>query len=189
MFDWDNENELLDELVASCNHVELKDIRLYKLNRKVGIQFLSRCGRSRRKQYPRKMLTVGAVYNDSVIAAIAIGLNKDRNLSDYTYCMIDYGLEWGYDNSELFRLMLQNINELIPCSDIVLKIDSDRFIIEDATNLSLKQLQWLEPTTFWSKNRTRISVNNCNSNQENLVSDGWLPVSDCGQIVFNIDLI
>lgn len=184
VFDWDIEDELLAELTAERTQVNIKDCIIYKVNKKVGVEFLSRCGRSRSKHYPRKMMILSLVQGDKIIAAMAVVLNKNVHYPDYEFAIIDYGTEWGVECNQAFQHLLQEMKRLLDYEKFLLEIEPDRILIEDIAYLNLKQLDWTSPRILWSRKKIKIPATLDYRKNMSMIENGWLPIEDCGKLIF-----
>lgn len=188
LFDWDNEYELLERLsnYSNIKQLDAHNTRCYCIDRKASIEFLSLYGLSRIKHYPRKMVVYGLVYNSEIISAIAIAKNNSV-AADRDFCIIDYGVKWGYYIDGWMLEIFKAIDNIINLEDIVIRIEQDRLIDSDIKDLRFESIIETQPTLYWSKKRIRIPIGKYSASQHAMLADGWLPVADCGTVELKLN--
>lgn len=183
IFDWDSKTALLDELSATTIDVDENSLESYVINRRVGIEFLTKYGRCRLLHYPRKTMFLGLVKDNVLYSCICIGLNSSP--VDKSYRILNYGYIWGCTYPLGLNKLIRFATNWIDIEDMCFRVDLDRIRWKDIESIGLdsQNIQYDNPIVYWSRNRTRIPYSVRKDNSINIES-GWLPVEDCGQAVF-----
>lgn len=143
-------------------------------------------------------IRLGLYYNDELVQLMTFG--KPRYNKNYQYELLRLCSKSGYSiiggAEKLFKHFIKNYSP----ESIISYCDKSKFTGEVYRKLDMKLIKETGPTIIWSKKNEIITSNLLNqygfdklfntnygkgtSNKELMIQHGWLPVYDCGQMVF-----
>lgn len=184
VFDWDNQDILLPAIFPT-KEIDGSSLRVYRLTTKATNEFLSK--NHYRGSHRGQLLCLGLVKDDTIYQVMTFGkptYSKDHSIQLYRMCSkIGYEVIDGYDILSKFASELGLCN-IITYSDLA-KFDGTEF-----EKIGMKFVRQSPPRKIWSKgldyiNSTLIvSGRSPYCSEELMLKDGWLPVYDCGQAVY-----
>lgn len=199
IFDWDDKNKIISMLSKNKKHMYAKDLKIYKLNPKIGNEFLNRY--HLKGSCYGQLLYLGLVKDNTLYQIMTFGksrYNKNYNIELLRFCSIpDYQIVGGA--SKLFKFA----TDYFELNSIISYCDLSKFRGDVYTKLGMQLHHITPPSKTWSKNTQRITdsllaqkgynnlfhtnADNNTSDIQHMINDGWLPVYDCGQAVYVYD--
>ena len=194
LFDWDNIDKVI-HMVSPKHCVFARKCELVKIDSQTASKFenIHHLQGACRGQD----ICLGLYYNDELIEVMTFG--KPRYNKHYQWELLRLCTHYKYKviggASKLFKYFINNYS-----GSIISYCDRAKFngYVYQAIGMSLKQIT--EPQKVWSKNSSKITDNllrqrgydqlfgtsygKGTSNQELMVKNSWLPVYDCGQLVY-----
>ena len=195
VFDWDDWSKLVNMLV-SRQSIYARKCKIYKLKKSVGDTFLSKYhlqGTCR-----GQLAYFGLIYNDKLYQIMTFG--KSRYDKKYSVELLRLCTKPGYTviggASKLFNYAIK----MFELDNIISYCDIAKFNGDVYNNIGMKYVKNSPPQIVWSKDDKKITSNllrqrgydhlfktnyGKNTNNEVLMfNNGWLPVYDCGQAVY-----
>ena len=195
IFDWDDWNKVIDLIVPKTT-IYARNCRILKLSQGATDEFL-------RKYHLQgtcrgQTLSLGLICNNELVEVITFGLpryNKNYSLELLRLCSkSDVTVIGGA--SKLFTYAI-NTYEL---SNVVSYCDMSKFSGAVYEQIGFEKVKVAPPQEIWSKDSKKITANLLRqrgydqlfhtnygkgaSNEQLMLDNGWLPVYDCGQYVF-----
>jgi hypothetical protein len=159
VFDWDDIDKIVDLINPNIQSIYARNTQVYVLNRKTTNDFLNKYHIQR--SCKGQTLCLGLVYQDELVEVMTFGRSRYNIIS---YC------------------------------------DLSKFTGNVYSQLGMKLIRKSPPQEIWSKGNQKITANllrqrgydqlfNTNygkgtSNDQLMIENGWLPVFDCGQSVY-----
>ena len=195
VFDWDDVNKII-EMLKPKKSVYARKCRLYKLTNQDTNEFLSKYhlqGTCR-----GQLLCLGLVYENEILQIMTFG--KSRYDKSHTVELLRLCTKSGYrvlgGASKLFKFATQ----YYCLDDIISYCDLSKFDGSVYEKLEMTKIRTTPPQEVWSKSNRKITANLLRSrgydqlfrttygkgasNQQLMIENGWLPVYDCGQAVY-----
>lgn len=195
VFDWDNWDRILDMLKPRTK-VYARNCKIYKLNLDVAQQFLNRYhlqGSCR-----GQLLCLGLIQDGELYQVMTFG--KPRYDKAHYVELLRLCSKPGYTvvggASKLFKYATVEFG----LSNIISYCDVSKFNGDVYKNIGMKLIRTTPPQEIWSRGADKITANllrqhgydqlfNTNygkgtSNEQLMLNNGWLPVYDCGQRVY-----
>jgi hypothetical protein len=196
VFDWDDQEKLLNMLSNPKYRISAHKCSIYVLNTNIGSQFLNRYHLQGACRGPQ--LYLGLVYQTKLVYVMAFTTpryNKQYDAELVRFCSHpEYKVFGGA--SKLFKFFITNYE----VTSIISYCDISKFTGDTYEHLGMHLLKSTQPQEIWSRHKKHITANLLRahgyqqlvdstgdpnkSNEENLLADGWLPVYDCGQAVY-----
>ncbi|MCD8211780.1 MAG: hypothetical protein LUC17_01980 [Oscillospiraceae bacterium] len=180
IWDWDLPikvySSLLDSNKISVNLCVVKPIseeELIKFSTEYSIYRNNKC----------HTYNYGLYYNDECLSVMTFEKSKDETY-DYVlmwYCTkFDYSIDGGY--LKIFNYFIQTVKP----KSVISYCDRSKFDDKILEELGFCLIETRPPVKHWSNFQTQIlddMLQNTNSNNW-MLENGWLPVYDCGQLVY-----
>lgn len=195
VFDWDNWNSVLD-LVVERDSVFARKCEIFELSKQATDDFMNRF--HIQKTCKGQTYSYGLTYHGELVEVITFG--KPRYNRNYQFELLrlcsnpNYSVVGGA--SKLFKHFVKIVNP----ESIISYCDRSKFSGAVYEKIGMSHIRDTEPNKVWSKGTVRITDNllrqrgfdqlfNTNygkgtSNEELMIENGWLPVYDCGQLVY-----
>lgn len=195
VFDWDNWDNIL-HLLQPCSEIYARKCKVTVIDQKTANMFTSKYHINGRCNGQK--INYGLWYNDELVEVMTFG--KPRYNAQYDYELLRLcsktGLKVVGGASKLFKHFLDDIAP----SSVISYCDLSKFTGAVYTNIGMKLINTTAPNKIWSKGDRKITQNLLNqrgydqlfntdygkgtSNEQLMLENGWLPVYDCGQLVF-----
>lgn len=199
VFDWDNWDKVLDLIKPSDRVLYARNCRLYKLNPKVGDEFLNKYhlqGTCR-----GQLLYLGLVHEGELVQVMTFG--KSRYSSKHYVELLRMCTKPGCTvvggASKLFTFATRDT-----ClHSIISYCDLSKFSGNVYEKIGMKLIRKTPPQEIWSRENEKITANllrqrgfdqlfgtnhgKGSSNEKLMIEHGWLPVYDCGQAVYEFE--
>lgn len=196
VFDWDDWNKVV-QLVLPTKRIYARNCQIVKIvNYKVAKKFIS--DNHLQGQARGALLTLGLVCDDELVECMSFG--KSRYNKKYTYELLRLCSKQGVSviggASKLFKFATQELE----LDSIISYCDASKFTGKVYQRMGMTLVNETKPAIVWSKEDKRITSNllrqrgydqlfNSNygkgtDNEILMLANGWLPVPDCGQKVF-----
>lgn len=195
MFDWDDSEKIIQSLLPRKS-VFARNLSIYKLKLEAAEEFLSKYhfqGTCR-----GQLLCLGLVKDDVLYQVMTFGKSRyDRNhdVELLRLCSLPgYNVVGGA--SKLFKFATENFG----VSNIISYCDRSKFSGNVYEKIGMTLIRTTPPQEIWSKGKKKITANLLrqrgydqlfgtnfgkeSSNDELMIENGWLPVYDCGQLVY-----
>lgn len=176
IFDWDDANKIISKL--QTNDILLSDdLEVKYIDDESAKKFVLENGISK----PHIGRTNLGLIKDDTIYQI-IGLNTPKHNKKYeieiTYgcTRLGYRIEGGFDKLSTF------VSIVYAPQSVVCYIDCGKYIEKFPEEMGMRLSRYTQPIKWWSKKKEHIA--STNAKEELMLSDGWLPVYDCGKMVF-----
>ena len=197
IWDWDDWNKILD-IILPKKKIYAKQLKIYKLNYDVSKDFIQKYhlqGNCR-----GQVLCVGLVdeIENKIYEVMTFGksrYNKSFSIELLRFCSLrGYTVVGGV--SKLFKF----VTNAYDLSNVITYCDASKFTGEVYNRLGMSLINTTRPQLNWSNGNKLITNNllvhkgfnnlfNTNyaqdkSNDQLMIENGWLPVYDCGKMVF-----
>ena len=195
IFDWDNIDSVLDMLTPKKS-IYARKCTVYKLRNKVVDEFLNQYhlqGTCR-----GQLLCLGLVKDNEIYQVMTFG--KSRYDKSHTVELLRLCTRSGYSvvggASKLFSYATKEFG----LSDIISYCDLSKFSGDVYSKIGMKHIRTSPPQEIWSREHDKVTANllrqrgydqlfNTNygkgtNNEVLMLQNGWLPVYDCGQVVY-----
>lgn len=195
VFDWDDWDKIID-LLRPTRRIFARNCTIYKLNPDVGDAFLDNY--HLQSTCRGQLLYLGLVFEDELLQVMTFG--KARYDKAYDVELLRLCTKPGYTVvGGASRLFSYATNEY-GLSNIISYCDRSKFVgtVYEKMGMTLKRIT--PPQEVWSKGNEKITANllrargydqlfgtnfgKGTSNEELMLSAGYLPVYDCGQRVY-----
>lgn len=195
IFDWDDSEKIIQSL-RTRKSIFARNLSIYKLNAKVVDEFLSKYhfqGTCR-----GQLLCLGLVKNNVLYQVMTFGksrYDKNHDVELLRLCSLpEYNVVGGA--SKLFKFATENFG----IDNIISYCDRSKFLGNVYEKIGMTLVRTAPPQEVWSKGKNKITANLLRqrgydqlfgtnfgkgaSNDELMIEHGWLPVYDCGQLVY-----
>lgn len=196
IFDWDNIIEIIKLVDTEHTKYYARNLIIKKLTKEAANKFLDtnhlqgRCGGNE--------INLGLYNDDDLVQLMTFG--KPRYNKNYQYELLRLCTKSGAvvvgGSEKLFKYFVKNFN---PAS-VISYCEASKFKGDVYSRLGMTFVRHTEPAKVWSKGQQKITDNllrqrgydqlfntsygKGTSNEKLMVENGWLPVYDCGQLVF-----
>lgn len=195
VFDWDDWDSVLD-LVVSRDKVFARKCEIFELNKEQTDNFMNRF--HIQKTCKGQKYSYGLTYHGELIEVMTFG--SPRYNRNYQFELLRLCSNPNYQvvggASRLFKHFIRSVNP----ESIISYCDRSKFSGSVYENIGMSHIRDTEPNKVWSKGASRITDNllrqrgfdqlfnteygKGTSNEELMIEHGWLPVYDCGQLVY-----
>jgi endogenous inhibitor of DNA gyrase (YacG/DUF329 family) len=196
VFDWDDIDKIVDLINPNIQSIYARNTQVYVLNRKTTNDFLNKYHIQR--SCKGQTLCLGLVYQDELVEVMTFGRSRYDKIHDVELLRLcthsRYRVIGGA--SKLFKYATKYYG----LSNIISYCDLSKFTGNVYSQLGMKLIRKSPPQEIWSKGNQKITANllrqrgydqlfNTNygkgtSNDQLMIENGWLPVFDCGQSVY-----
>lgn len=196
VFDWDNMDKLIDNLLICSNVVYARKCSIYTISAKTACEFEDKY--HLQSSCRGQKVCLGLFFQDELIQVMTFG--KPRYHSRYEWELLRLCSKSGYrvvgGACKLYHHFIKQYNP----SSIISYCDRAKFSGDSYMQLGMKLDHTTEPAKVWSRHTSRITDNllrqrgydqlfgtthgKGTSNEALMIEDGWLPVYDCGQAVY-----
>ena len=195
IFDWDDSEKIIQSLGQKTS-VFARNLSIYKLNTKVADEFLSKYhfqGTCR-----GQLLCLGLVKDNVLYQVMTFGksrYDRDHDVELLRLCSLP-GYKVVGGASRLFKFATENFG----VSNIISYCDRSKFSGNVYEKIGMTLIRKTPPQEIWSKGKKKITANllrqrgydqlfktnygKGTSNEQLMIENGWLPVYDCGQLVY-----
>lgn len=195
VFDWDNWDKII-QLLLNKSKIGARKCSVVNIDEKTSSEFtqmyhLSGSCRGQKVNY-------GLYHDGELVEVMTFG--KPRYNSKYEYELLRLCTKTGVEvvggASKLFHHFIEDHSK---CT-VISYCDRSKFTGSVYTTIGMNLVRTTSPNVVWSKGDKKITQNLLNqrgfdqlfktsygkgtSNEELMIQHGWLPVSDCGQLVF-----
>lgn len=195
IFDWDDVDRIVESLKPKKT-IYARKCTIYRLNLDVANQFLSKYhfqGTCR-----GQLLCLGLVQDGELYQIMTFG--KPRYDKHHSVELLRLCTEPGYTvvggASRLFKFATENYG----LNDIISYCDLSKFSGDIYEKIGMELIRTTPPQEVWSKGTEKVTANllrqrgydqlfktnygKGTSNEQLMIDNGWLPVYDCGQAVY-----
>lgn len=195
IFDWDDVDKIVDMLMPR-KHVYARDCKIYILKSSVTNEFLNRYhlqGTCR-----GQLMSLGLIYQDELVQVMTFG--KSRYVKHPEVELLRLCTKPGVSvvggASKLFKFFVKTYE----VNDVISYCDRSKFSGDVYEKLGMKLTRTTPPQEIWSREYDKITANllrqrgydqlfktnygKGTSNEQLMLENGWLPVYDCGQKVY-----
>ena len=195
IFDWDDVDRIVDSIKPKKS-IYARKCTIYKLKLDVANQFLSKYhfqGTCR-----GQLLCLGLVQDGELYQVMTFG--KPRYDKHHSVELLRLCTKSGYTvaggASRLFKFATENYG----LSDIISYCDLSKFSGHIYETIGMQLIRTTPPQEIWSRGNQKITANllrqrgydqlfktnygKGTSNEQLMIENGWLPVYDCGQLVY-----
>lgn len=196
VFDWDNWEDVLDLMQEPDCRVYARKCTVKEIKDKSYDEFIDT--NHIQKQCKGTKVALGLYYGDELVQVMTFGqprYNKNYQWELLRLCS-KKGVEVVGGASKLFKYATTQLH----LDSIISYCDRSKFTGTVYTKIGMKLLRRTEPQEVWSKGHEKITSSllrqrgfdqlfdanygKGTSNEELMLQHGWLPVYDCGQLVF-----
>lgn len=195
IFDWDDLDAVISIINQNKTRVYGRRCNVLEVNVKDANAFFSE---NHLQSTCRGILKCYALeYNGNIVQMMAFGKPRYNNKYDWELLRLcsksDVSVIGGA--SKLYSYAIRN-----EISNVISYCDYSKFNGDVYRQLGMQFVHATKPSKVWSKGKNRITSNMLNSlgydkifgtdygkyssNEELMINSGWLPVYDCGQLVF-----
>lgn len=184
IFDWDNE-ELIIEQIKPKIELDAHDFQVYKLTTFATNEFLNQ--NWYQGGHRGQLLCLGLVKDDQIYQVMTFGRPTYSN----NHCVQLYRMctRKGYTIKEGYDILSKSATEF-GVFEIIAYSDIAKSTGADLEGIGMTRIRTTPPRKIWSKgkeyiNSSLVGSSKCNyKSDDELLSNGWLPVYDCGQYVY-----
>lgn len=182
VWDWDDTAKIT-EYIAPRIHLDSDDFEIYRLNKEPTDDFLK--DNSIYGTCKGQILNLGLVKDQDIYQVISLGKaihSKDHNVEILRMCT-----KLGYSFNDGYKKLFSYITSEYGLYNLIAYCDHAKSDGSEYEDMGMKLIRQTEPRMIWSKNKDKISESTRYQkkiSREQLLKDGWLPVYDCGQLVF-----
>ena len=197
VFDWDDWSKIV-ELITPKNVIYARSCEVHQIDKKSADDFTSSHHLSGRCK--GQYFNYGLFYNDELVQVMTFGSPRYNKKYDFELLRLcsrsDVHVSGGA--SKLFKKFLEDHkNEHF---SVISYCDRSKFSGDVYPKLGMTLLRITEPAKIWSKGSKKVTDNllrsrgydqlfgtsygKFTSNEQLMIDNGWLPVYDCGQKVF-----
>lgn len=199
VWDWDSWESIV-QLLSVTTTLYARNCYVSKISKKDAEKFTSENHIS--GSCKGQSLCYGLFYEGELVEVMTFGsprYNKNYNCELLRLCSLK-GLRIIGGASKLFKKFLEENSD----KSVISYCDRSKFLGSVYTQIGMKFERFTLPNKVWSKGDKRITQNLLNqrgfdqllgtdhgkgtSNEELMISDGWLPVYDCGQLVYTYNI-
>ncbi len=198
VWDWDNWEAII-QLLLGTNKIYARNCEVVKLDQHVTDMFVSENHIS--GSCKGQSLCYGLYHDTELVEVMTFG--KPRYNYNYKYellrlCSLKGTTVVGGASKLFHRFLEDNIN----CS-VISYCDRSKFLGTVYENIGMQHKRSTPPNKIWSKGDKRVTQNLLNqrgfdqlfnanygkhtNNEELMLEHGWLPVFDCGQLVYTYE--
>lgn len=195
VFDWDNWDDIIN-LIKKKNKIYARDCEIYVLKKEIGEKFINE--NHIQKSCRGQLIFFGLVKDGEIYQVMSFGksrYDKQHSVELLRFCnKVGYSVIGGA--SKLFKFATDNYG----INDIVSYCDASKFHGEVYEKMGMNLIRKTKPQKIWSNGIRKITSNllrqrgydqlfktnygKDKSNEQLMIENGWLPVYDCGQYVF-----
>lgn len=198
VWDWDDWDKVID-LIAPKIVLSSEDMSIYRLTPEVTNQFLNEndIHRTCRGQ----LVSFGLVKDEQVYQVMTFG--KPKYDHSYNVQMMRMCTKRGFEITGGFDRLSHFASADYGLSRIIAYCDRSKYTGQEHEQLGMKLARVTPPQLVWSKDKKKITANllrvhgydqlfgttheSDQSDDQLMLSNGWLPVYDCGQHVYVFD--
>lgn len=195
VWDWDDWDKIID-LVKDKTRIYARNCRLFKIYPKVANEFLA--ANHLQGSCRGQLICFGLLYNNELVQVITFGKPRYDKKYDVELLRLctrsDIQVVGGA--SKLFKFAMQYIDP----ESVISYCDISKFNGDVYEKLDMQKIRQSPPQEVWSRNKDYITANllrqrgydqlfktnygKGTSNEQLMLENGWLPVYDCGQAVY-----
>ena len=195
VFDWDDWDKVV-QLLMPAKHVYARKCEVQKIDKVTADKFTAEYHISGRCN--GQIENYGLFFDGEFIEVMTFG--KPRYNKNYDYELLRLCTKSGLRIVGGASKMFQQFVVEHPQSSVISYCDRAKFTGAVYEQIGMKLVKATEPYKVWSKDGKKITQNLLNqrgydqlfgtsfgkgtSNEELMLSSGWLPVYDCGQLVY-----
>ena len=186
IFPWDNK-DMISKMIAPHTVISADDCTVYKLNLSATNDFLNKncyLGSCR-----GQLLCLGLVKDNEIYQVMTFGnptYDKSHSIQIYRMCTkLGYKVDSGYDK-------LSHVASEFGIYNIIAYCDYAKSNGSEYESIGMKFVRKSPPRLIWSNDDQYISSSLVVSHKskyrskDELIADGWIPIYDCGRIVYSI---
>ena len=195
IFDWDDVDKIL-QMLHPKERIYARKCKVYKLRKEIVEDFLNKYhlqGSCR-----GQLLCLGLVYEGDLVQVMTFGRSRyDKHYAiELLRLCTRSGLTVVGGASKLFSYATSEYG----LNDIISYCDLSKFTGEVYEEIGMKKIRITPPQEIWSRGSDKITANllrargydqlfktnfgKGTSNEDLMIENGWLPVYDCGQAVY-----
>lgn len=195
VFDWDDADKIVD-LIRPKEKLYARNMSIYKLNLDVCEEFLNQF--HLQGSCKGQLLCLGLVQDGILYQVMTFG--KSRYDKSHDVELLRLCTRAGYivvgGANKLFKYATQDYG----LDNIISYCDLSKFNGDVYTRLGMKLIRTTQPQEVWSRENEKVTANllrqrgydqlfktnygKGTSNEELMLRNGWLPIFDCGQAVY-----
>lgn len=184
IWDWDNKNLIIKSLSKKID-VQSDELKVYRLNKSETDKFLTE--NSLHGTCKNQNLSLGLVKDNIIYQVMTFGTykhNNERGIKLQRMCTkLGYSVIGGYDKLSSSASQEFGVNE---CRAY---IDRSKLYNNECEEIGMKLIKTNPPMKIWSKGKQYLTDAIVRNNKEKydeqlMLENGWLPIYDCGQLVY-----
>lgn len=195
IWDWDDWDKVI-ELIKPKTAIYARNCEIYKLNKDITDEFLNR--NHLQGTCRGQSLLLGLVYDDELYHVMTFG--KPRYNKNYDVELLRLCTKSGYTVIGGANKLFKFATEYMCIDNIISYCDRSKFNGDIYERLGMKLVKTTPPQEVWSKENKKVTSNLLRvrgydqlfgtnygkyaNNEYLMLLDGWLPIYDCGQKVF-----
>lgn len=184
VFDWDDKSKIAKSLAVDVM-LDAREFQVYRLTKSACNEFLEQ--NSLEPIHRGSILQLGLVAEKEIYQVMTFGLptnSKHHTAQIYNMCTkLGYCISGGYD-------LLSHAASEFGLYNIIAYCNRAKYIGSELEAIGMRLVRRTQPRLFWSKGSKFVSSSILYSNRaeyknsQQLLAAGYLPVYDCGQLVF-----
>lgn len=180
LWDWDDTSKFINSLTTKTTiyrnlHPEL-------INPDEAKEFLQKYSLYGMPESPDNLLFLGLRYRTKLMSIMGFKLS---NFLTNTWTLVCIEQRFHYTIYEGHKNLLQHFIKICHPNKIIAYADYSKTNGEMLENLGFKYILYMSPKRIWSKGRHAI-IDDKSIIPEAMMSDGWLPVYNCGYKVYEL---
>ena len=182
IFDWDDWS-LMKNIFCSKEYLNSSDFTVYRLAKEVADKFLIK--NHYQGTCRNQVMYLGLVQNREIYQVLSLG--RSRYSTNHSVQIMRMCTKLGYEFRDGYNTLFSYVTSEYGLYDIIAYCDQAKSDGSEYLKIGMKFVKENQPKLIWSKDKKYITEGLRMSkkiSKEQLLENGWLPVYDCGQLVF-----
>lgn len=198
VFDWDDVDKVVN-LLRPKQKIYARKCKIYILNKKATDTFLNE--NHIQGTCKGQLISLGLIYNDEIVQVMTFG--KPRYSKSHDSELLRLCSKSGVTVVGGASKLLSFAKKAYSLGKMISYCDLSKFTGDVYAKLGMTLIRTTQPQEIWSKGSKKITANllrqrgydqlfgtsygKGSDNNKLMLKNGWLPVYDCGQAVYEID--
>lgn len=197
IFPWDNVENVLNSVLLSEQIIDYSQCSMYNIYIKVANQFLDEYD-PKGKCKGRKIYPLGLIYEGELVQVMVVG--KPEYNSHHSVEILRICTKPGFEIIGGTQAMFRFYTEALELDDIIAYVDLAKSSSRAYTNMGFEFQYEVRPQKWWVKDSQKLKDDRLLYNgyaklfnkekttnltdEEMMISDGWMPIYDCGRAMY-----
>lgn len=195
IFDWDDKNKIIG-MISKKKKIYARDCRIFNIYKNIADEFTEE--NHLNGKCKGQFMCLGLLHDNELVQIMTFG--KPRYDNNYSIELLRFCTKIGYQVVGGASRLFNFATKYMELDNIISYCDLSKFSGDVYEKMGMSLLRITPPQEIWSKNTDKITANllrqrgydqlfNANhgkgtSNEKLMLENGWLPVYDCGQAVY-----